>query len=57
MDLSVFSRSFAEARALFIDALRDHFFPPFDDGKMMVPFRADQVFRQALAGLGEPKVR
>ena len=33
------------------DALRDHFFPPFDDWKEMVLFRADQVFRQALAGL------
>ncbi|MFN7725678.1 MAG: DUF2817 domain-containing protein, partial [Rubrivivax sp.] len=32
-------------------ALRDHFFPPFDDWKEMVLFRSDQVFRQALAGL------
>ena len=33
------------------DALRDHFFPPFDDWKEMVLFRSDQVVRQALAGL------
>lgn len=33
------------------DALRDHFFPPHDDWKQMVLFRADQVCRQALAGL------
>jgi hypothetical protein len=32
-------------------ALRDHFFPPFTDWQEMVLFRADQVFRQALAGL------
>lgn len=34
------------------DALRDHFFPPFADWQEMVLFRSDQVFRQALAGLG-----
>lgn len=33
-------------------ALRDHFFPPFADWQEMVLFRADQLFRQALAGLG-----
>jgi hypothetical protein len=33
------------------DALRDHFFPPFDDWKEMVLFRSEQVFRQALTGL------
>ncbi len=31
------------------NALRDHFFPQFDDGKEMVLFRSDQVYRQALA--------
>lgn len=34
-------------------ALRDHFFPPFDDWQEMVLFRSDQVFRQALKGLAE----
>jgi hypothetical protein len=33
------------------NALRDHFFPPHDDWQEMVLFRADQVCRQALAGL------
>ncbi|MFY9513558.1 MAG: M14 family metallopeptidase, partial [Rubrivivax sp.] len=33
------------------DALRDHFFPPFDDWQEMVLFRAGQVCRQALTGL------
>jgi hypothetical protein len=33
------------------DALRDHFYPPHADWQEMVLFRADQVFRQALAGL------
>jgi hypothetical protein len=33
------------------EALRDHFFPPFDDWKEMVLFRSEQVFRQALKGL------
>lgn len=33
------------------NALRDHFFPPFDDWKEMMLFRSDQVYRQALAGL------
>ncbi|MFO1273056.1 MAG: M14 family metallopeptidase [Rubrivivax sp.] len=32
-------------------AMRDHFFPPFDDWQEMVLFRADQVFRQALEGM------
>jgi hypothetical protein len=32
-------------------ALRDHFYPPFDDWKEMVLFRSRQVCRQALAGL------
>jgi hypothetical protein len=39
------------AAAPIRNALRDHFFPPHDDWKEMVLFRADQVFRQALAGL------
>lgn len=33
------------------NALRDHFYPPFDDWKEMVLFRSRQVYRQALAGL------
>jgi hypothetical protein len=32
-------------------ALRDHFYPPFDDWKEMVLFRSLQVYRQALRGL------
>jgi hypothetical protein len=32
-------------------AIRDHFYPPFDDWKEMVLFRSLQVYRQALAGL------
>ena len=32
-------------------ALRDHFFPPFDDWMEIVLFRSRQVFRQALVGL------
>lgn len=32
-------------------ALREHFFPPFEDWQEMVLFRAGQVFRQALKGL------
>ncbi len=32
-------------------AMRDHFFPPFEDWQEMVLFRADQVFRQALEGM------
>jgi hypothetical protein len=34
-------------------AMRDHFFPPYDDWKEMVLFRADQVYRQALRGLAD----
>ncbi len=33
------------------NALRDHFYPPFDDWQEMVLFRSRQVFRQALRGL------
>jgi Protein of unknown function (DUF2817) len=33
------------------DAMRNHFYPPFDDWKEMVLFRSSQVYRQALAGL------
>jgi hypothetical protein len=32
-------------------ALRDHFYPPFEDWQEMVLFRSRQVFRQALKGL------
>jgi hypothetical protein len=33
------------------NAIRDHFYPPYDDWKEMVLFRSWQVWRQALAGL------
>jgi hypothetical protein len=33
------------------EAMREHFYPPFDDWKEMVLFRSDQIYRQALAGL------
>ena len=40
----------AEADAIRA-ATRDHFYPPHDDWKEMVLFRAWQVWRQGLAGL------
>ena len=33
------------------NALRDHFYPPFDDWKEMVLWRSRQVFAQGLKGL------
>jgi hypothetical protein len=32
-------------------AIRDHFYPPYDDWKEMVLFRALQVYRQAISGM------
>ncbi len=42
----------ADARTAAIKrAIRDHFYPPYDDWKEMVLFRALQVYRQAISGM------
>lgn len=36
-------------------AIRDHFYPPYDDWKEMVLFRALQVYRQAIIGMAKDR--
>ena len=43
---------FGPEAARIRDALRDYFYPPREDWREMVLYRARQIYRQAIEGLG-----